>query len=204
MTRKTLSLLVITPVFLFALDKGFHAGGGQKKEHKAKKQAEKPAPVQMEVTGLGTGTGTGTGTAGTALSQAEKKEAVKQLKETFASSEAMETFWTLDLLWASHENIDEATQALLTKVQDKLEAENPATINLRSFSRCPSGYRVMIVSSGESQPTTEGYLCFDRGCDQQPLAKFKYETATETVQVSLGEGKGYVSLDEFIELYKHV
>lgn len=83
-----------------------------------------------------------------------------------------------------------------------LISKNICTINVeKSFSRCPSGYdAVVIIKDGKA--TNEGWMISRSGCDEDPVAMFKYDVVAKTVQAKVSDKVGFIPLDDYFKLYE--
>jgi hypothetical protein len=151
---------------------------------------EAPKPIQVNTTS----------------SRAFHAASVAEVKAMMDSLEYNnESFYEEDHIYVQHtEELGEALSAWLKKaVYEPLRAANPYGIRLdRSFSRCPSGYRAVVVANEEGAPTNQGWLIADQGCHLRPMAKFRYDYKTRTVEALAGNTLGFIPLDEFLHLAK--
>lgn len=219
MNKKLLTLLLILPVALFAADKALDhntAGGGKEKSRrkateqtqiKAEPVAEaETATLQAEQTNATT---TQTRDARTTEDSADERRAallndISKLKESFdQEGQEYQRYNDGQHLWLGDERLSAETVAFLEeKVVEPFKAANLFGIDLeKSFSRCPSGYHIVIVQGEDAQVTDEGYMIRDQGCWDRPVARFRYNVAAEEVAVLLSPTTS-IGLDEFLKLYK--
>ncbi len=211
MTRKTLGILVLTPVLFFVIDKTVaHDGGGKNKSAKSTtQQTVGKSPVigsQAGATELQTLQASGESMENAMEgAKASREVKVKQLKNTIAyyeTSEATDHYYQANRLWENDDLLSEGEKAAMKMVHEKLRKVNPEKISARSFSRCPSGYQVTVIADENGKPTTSGYLVFENGCDENVMGVFRYDVANEKIEVLVSEEIGYVEVDEYLELYK--
>jgi hypothetical protein len=97
---------------------------------------------------------------------------------------------------------EKLTNWLGKNVSAPVKAANPVKLRLgESFSRCPSGYHIVLVTKDEKL-TDGGWIIADHGCNDQPIGKFQYDMLAGTVGVFVGENTGYVPLAKYLKLYK--
>lgn len=220
MNKKLLALLLIAPVALFAADKaiGHDSPGGGKEKNRKKTAQETPAimPVaeaepatEMQTTQTNALSTPVVADASKAeISAAERRQSllkeISALKADFdREGAAAAQYNDINQIWLGDERLDADTRAFLEeKVATPFEAANLFGINLEeSFSRCPSGYHIVVVEGEDEQPTHEGYLVRDQGCWDRPVARFRYNVPAQEVAVLLS-AKTSIGLDEFLKLYK--
>ncbi len=216
MNKKLLALLLIAPVALFAADKalGHDSPGGGKEKNRKKTAQETPAtqaeaePATEMQTTQAYSAPVVTEASNAETSAAERRQSllkeIATLKADFdREGAAAEQYNEINQIWLGDERLDADTREFLEeKVATPFEAANLFGINLEeSFSRCPSGYHIVVVEGEDQQPTNEGYLVRDQGCWDRPVARFRYNVPAQAVAVILS-AQTSIDLDEFLKLYK--
>lgn len=213
MNKKLLAMLLLLPVGFFAADRvmGLNTDGGGK-EKKVKKTETVAQPQATPAEGMAAyGEGTEQQTAAVvdetgreATATEERRILLKEIKKlkTVYEEGGSEEYQEVNRLWSGNEQLSATTQKFLDKyVEQVLEEANPFGMNLeRSFSRCPSGYNVVVIADENFEPTDEGFMIHNEGCWDRPIAKFRYDVAAKSVDVVLSEGT--VSLKRFLELFE--
>lgn len=209
MNQKIFAALLLIPVAVFATDRIVSSdGGGKEKQRTSTTQQSSPeASTTADPT-------TETKTIAT-LNQPEAKQAVrldtreavdemKALLDSLESGsmpilEEMER----EYIYASSDAVSSDTiNWLMKNVLRPLKENNPMTIRLdRSFSRCPSGYHVEILSK-EGRPTGDGLMVLDDGCWDRPIGIFRYDMISHNVEVQAGDRLGYLPLESYLKLLK--
>ena len=217
MNTKVFAFLLIVPLGFFAADRlstsPTDGGGKEKKNHKSteKVEAKTAAPIEGETVEI-------LETDPMAMEKVQELLVSKDKSPSKTLSKEQEAFKTSvealqesynelrgsdDIVWLSDSRVTEQEQTWLEKhVSQALDKANPIGMNLeRSFSRCPSGYHIVLVSSSGTL-MHEGWMIADDGCWDRPLGKFKYDIAAGTVQAMLGDQA--VALQDYLLMLKAV
>jgi hypothetical protein len=97
---------------------------------------------------------------------------------------------------------EELSKWLETSVMRPLKQINPLKLDPeRSFSRCTSGYRVLL-SAKEGKLGNGGWIIGDEGCHPRALGQFEYNVIAQTVQVHLGIDGPLIALDQYLTYLK--
>lgn len=211
MNPKILAALLLIPVAVFATDRivsTSHDGGGKEKQ---KSLTNQPAPTGNQVSAESATEQQAVATAivpetkhAVRLDTREAVDAVKALLDSLENgSEPFLNEYERAYVHASSDAASADTLNFLMKqVLRPLKDVNPMTIRLdRSFSRCPSGYHVEMLTK-EGRPTSNGIMVVDDGCWDRPIGIFRYDMITHNVEVQAGEGLGYLPLDQYLKLLK--
>jgi hypothetical protein len=204
MNRKILAVLLFCPVIAFTADKMI--GINDAKEPAKGKTSEKilvPSPGQespkatkKEVTYVNQEL--------VFVTRVNSEELVNEMKKTIQDRETREAaFYSSEYTgtWDDRLTKDE-TKFLKSQVIRRLEKHNICSIDLKeSFSRCPSGYNAYVIVNN-NQPTQQGWLVSNSGCDSDPITMFRYDVALGKVEAKVSDKAGYVTLDDFFRLYK--
>jgi hypothetical protein len=220
MNKKIFALLLILPVGFFAADKVLgHSTPGGGKEKSGKKQSAKneaqakqvgegetALSYQSDVTQQTNATATELPIPTKTSADAQKAllGEIAALKTAFdQEGEEYKRYNDADQVWLGDERISEEARALLeAKVMTPLEVANLFGISLKeSFSRCPSGYHITVIADENNLLTNEGYMVRDQGCWDRPIARYRYDVATQEVAVLVSD-KTSIGLGEFFRLYK--
>lgn len=218
MNPKMFALLLLIPVAVFATDKLTTApadGGGKEKRKTEATQTAEPeaATTTTEVTVTETPEAVAVQSGETKTEPAVKPKPVKTETAATTTIKAMiEEIRSPEGPYYSNQDahmylydtaIDESLgEWLKEEIKGGLEKANPLSIDLaESFSRCPSGYHVLLISK-DNLPTQEGWMIADDGCWDRPIAKFRYDFAAKTIEADAGTTLGYLPLDEFFSLLK--
>lgn len=219
MNPKFFALLLIVPVGFFAADRlTTHSDGGgkEKKSHKSIEKAEKVEaktaepiedetveilendPVVMKKVKQAVATKEETPAKTLSKEQEAFKATVDALQDTYYEVRSND-----GIVWLVDSRVSDAEQTWLEKhVSDVLDQANPIGMNLeRSFSRCPSGYHIVLSADGE-KVLPEGWLIADDGCWDRPVGKFKYDLAAGTVEALYGDQA--VPLKDYLRMLKAV
>lgn len=227
MKYKLFALLLAVPIAFFAADRMIASttdGGGKEKkaptekvQPQATEAAQEPQAATEQVAEEGMEQASATEEAiapapekvdapvGPAPLTATELAMVDELKATIERYESGEYDEDSndDLVWLNEDDHSKATVDFVkSKVLAPVKRVNPMGIDLdRSYSRCPSGYHVLMVSR-EEKPTNEGWIVADQGCWDRKIGHFRYEIASKTVEVNIGKQSGFVSLDTYLRICK--
>jgi hypothetical protein len=223
MNRKIFALLLLLPVAVMATDKLTHDDheGGDRQKKKAETtnsnsrtsttvQANAEADSQnvpiQQIVQQKSEEHSATKQPEPAKQTADFHAKIEELKQTIATMfDPMNEYADYKgHLYLNDESVsDEVKEFIKAKVEEPLEAANPVSIDLeRSFSRCPSGYHIVLLSKDEGGLSNQGWMVVDDGCWDRPIAKFRYDIQANTVEGYVGEKTGYLALNAFFKLYK--
>ncbi len=212
MNRKFLALLLLLPVALFATDRltstpNTEGGGKEKKTTQTSTQPETVTPEQAtpqeelipEEQQAQAQVDEPTVAAENKIESAEVKAFKNAIEPILATYEEMRN--SEATVWVGDERVPKDETAWLKKhVEQILEAANPRELSLgRSFSRCPSGYHIVLISTDQGL-NHEGWMLADVGCWDEPIGKFKYNVDANFVQVFAGDQ--LMNLGQYLKLYK--
>ena len=109
-----------------------------------------------------------------------------------------------DVLWLSSEKISEPMRVLLKKgLIREMQKVNPSHIDVtESFSRCPSGYHVMMVAGTEKTPNLEGWMMMEQGCSDEPLGRFRINQELKRCEAKVSDLVGYIPVRDYLALLK--
>lgn len=183
MNRKILAVLLVCPVLFFATDKMIGIAG---KHSPVKNKFVKSENIHIN-------------------SNLSNEEIVAEMKATIKDRQGREDAFSKTEytgLWNDDKMKEEEIKFLRTNLVKKLETKNICTIDVeKSFSRCPSGYDAYVILK-EGLVTNEGWMIARSGCDDNPIAMFRYDFKSSTVEAKVSDKVGYVPLDEFCKVYK--
>jgi hypothetical protein len=190
MNRKILAVLLICPVLVFAADKMMSTTG------------KKSNPTVKEKINSTAAPGTQKKLDDTELSS---EELVSEMKTSITNREdRQKAFNESDHTGLSDDEkvTVQLSNFLKSNVINKLTRANVCKVDLqKSFSRCPSGYGVNVIVK-DGKVTNEGWLIVEKGCDYEPMAKFRYDVPTNKIEAEISAKAGFVSLDDYLKLYR--
>ena len=214
MNRKLFALLLILPIGFFAAERltatNVEDGGGKDKKMHA--PAQKTATTtQQEAQAAGSDS-----QLDAIADQTQQKTATDNQEATTTISKEMAAFKSAvdltlasfydfqgsdNVFWLGDDRMAEEEQDWLRKNVHEVfsQAKLVKTSFDRSFSRCPSGVHLLIISQ-DGVPQHEGWLIADEGCHDQPVGKFKYDIVAGTVEAYVGDD--LVDLKKYLQMYK--
>lgn len=223
MNRKLFALLLLIPIAIFATDRltATNTPDGGDKEKKTAQATEKANPAKAIVAqeasqGQSTADVAVKPTKTEAQQQASEKKTDPAIDKSNATmvdeikaslSTMTETYYedqsNNNVLWVGSDELGKDLSTWLENhVERPLRKANPMKVNLEnSFSRCPSGYHILVLAS-EGGPSNEGWLIGADGCMDEPIGKFRYDVTANTVKVHIGTTDQLVGLSQYFQLYK--
>lgn len=215
MNRKTLVILLVLPLLVFAADQAFTAfrsdGGDKKKDKQEQKMIQEPSQEAQAVQDEALEANPAIKNSEAVVKASKKMSQAELIREIVAEQDNINaTYASLDysedMVWRGHESIAEATRKWLDKkLMAVMEKIDPMTLDLsESFGRCPSGYYYSILTEKDGKPTRSGWLIMEQGCDDQPMGLFRYDEAMTKVEVRVSDEAGYVPLKDYLRILKKI
>lgn len=206
MNRKILAVLLFVPVVAFTADKmiGLEskkspAEGKISSKGESTNIPEAKIPVKEEVKMMADDN-----MATVEFTKINSEELISEMKWSIEHREERQNeYYAAEItgVWADKLSKDEK-KFIKSKVVRKLETTNVCKIDLKeSFSRCPSGYEAYIIVEND-KATNTGFLISNSGCDDDPIAKFRFDMTNDKVEARISPKAGYVALDDFLKIYK--
>lgn len=206
MNRKILAVLLFVPVVAFTADKMIgleskkspaegkisnKAGSTSMPEGKLPVKEEKKMMADENLNSV-------------ELTKVNSEELISEMKWSIDHREERQNeYYAADItgVWADKLTKEEK-KFIKNKVVKKLESTNVCKIDLKeSFSRCPSGYEAYVIVEND-KVTNTGFLISNSGCDDDPIAKFRFDIANDKVEARISPKAGYVPLDDFLRIYR--
>lgn len=221
MNRKTLALLLLLPMMVFVVDQAFGIGmmeGGKEKKAKKESPEAKAGPVEQEVQEQQVQEEPvpvkivekteKEGGKERSYNASNAKAMAASLEETLEENRAdfYDRFEDMAFRYSIEEIGGEETVKFLDKnVLEVLKKIDPSEISMKKwFSRCGTRYNYSVYTDKEGQLTNYGEMIISEGCDEQPLGRFRYDVASESVEAFVSKEHGYIGLKEYFKLYSKI
>lgn len=206
MNRKILAVLLFVPVVAFTADKMIGLKSEKSPaEGKISSKAESPnipeakLPVKEEKKTMADDN-----LNSVEYSKINSEELISEMKWSIDHREERQNeYYASEItgVWADKLTKEEK-KFIKNKVIRKLESTNVCKIDLKeSFSRCPSGYEAYVIVEND-KATNTGFLISNSGCDDDPIAKFRFDLTNDKVEARISPKAGYVPLDDFLKIYR--
>lgn len=209
MNRKTLVILLVLPLIVFGADQAFTAfrsdGGGKDKNKPKQEVIQQPS---IEANSANGNESKKADKPAKAVKKMSMSELLREIKAEKPNSE--EEYYSLDysedLIWRGDKSIAKATRKWLDEnLKQTMDKIDPMTFDLSgSFGRCSSGYYYNILAGTDGEPTREGWMIMEEGCDDKPMGRFRYDQAMTKIEVRVSEDAGYIPLKEYLRALKKI
>lgn len=201
MNRKLFAALLLLPITIFATERivspNLEGGGKAKKQAKTQSQAESPNAAQAAQANAENDLNANT------PAPTPFPEMVAALKIELADSKISEEIFSK--FEGSYDRISDISESAINKMREierrLTEADYFELEAKMAFSRCGSGYDVIILEKDENL-FRSGYMVFHRGCENQRIGEIRFDENAENVSAKINDAIGFVSIDEFFKVLK--